>query len=820
MTTSEPNHISAPAPELHRLINSVIWPGFVGTTVPGWLAKALENGLAGVVYFAHNIDPDVPGQVAALSAAIRAANPSAVIGVDEEGGNVTRLQARDGSTIPGAAVLGALNDLTTTAAAGRAIGRLCKDAGVNLTIAPVADVNTNPLNPVIGVRAFGAETALVSAHTAAAVQGIQELRVGACAKHFPGHGDTVADSHMDTARVELTMAQMEEFHLPPFRAAADAGVAAMMSAHIIIPELGEAPATLNPLAGALLRDMGYDGLLITDALDMAAVRATVGPGEGGVLALLAGSDLLCVGNPLNAYTTGRDDESCYVEVFDALLAAAESGRLPVEVLRRAAARVQTFADWSQEPVAVADSSVAEPDWVDVAARAALVSGDVKVLDPGASDTVVTVVDARTGHNMAAGPTENFIATALLEEHQVSTVPASELAADDFSELLAATASQGEPVLVIVDSLASPEQQATLALVAEAAPHAVCINAGLAPDSSAGGSPLATIHCHGFSRVSAEAVLRILTVSSTHDFAAIRSELGTLTTESSNPNYPDLAALTTAELVAAMNGEDALVPAAIAHALPTIAGIIDEVSRRMHDGGRLIYVGAGTPGRLGILDASECPPTFGTDPSRVVGVIAGGQVAVSQAVENAEDSAEAGAADMAALNLGELDSVVGIAASGRTPYVIAAINEARANGAFTVGFACNNNSPLGAAADVALDIEVGPEFLSGSTRLKSGTCQKLVLNMISTLTMVRLGKTYKNFMVDLRATNAKLHARSQRTLMRATGCDAATATAALEAADGHVKAAILSIMTGLPADQAVALLDANDGFLPAAISAGA
>jgi N-acetylmuramic acid 6-phosphate etherase len=301
--------------------------------------------------------------------------------------------------------------------------------------------------------------------------------------------------------------------------------------------------------------------------------------------------------------------------------------------------------------------------------------------------------------------------------------------------------------------------------------------------------------------------------------SVRSELGTLVTEASNPNFPDLAALTTAELATAMNREDALVPEAIEGQLPTITGIIEEIAKRMQAGGRLIYVGAGTPGRMGILDASECPPTFGTDPSLVVGVIAGGRAAVKQAVENAEDDEEAGAADMAALTLTDKDSVIGIAASGRTPYVIAAVNAAKAAGAFTVGFACNNGSLLGAAADVALEIEVGPEFLSGSTRLKSGTCQKLVLNMISTITMVRLGKTYKNVMVDLRATNAKLHARSERTLMRVTGCDAATATAALTAAEGHVKAAILAILTGLPAQQAAELLEQNNGFLPAAISAG-
>ncbi|ALE93904.1 Beta-hexosaminidase [Arthrobacter alpinus] len=502
------NHSPTTAAELRGLVNAVILPGFVGTTVPGWLAGALKNGLAGVVYFAHNIDPDAPGQVAALSAGIRAANPNAVIGVDEEGGNVTRLQAREGSSIPGAAVLGALDELSTTAAAGRAIGRLCREAGVNLTIAPVADVNTNPLNPVIGVRAFGADTALVSAHTVAAVQGIQAMRVGACAKHFPGHGDTVADSHMDAARVELSMADMREHHLPPFQAAADAGVAAMMSAHIIIPELGEAPATLNPLAGALLRDMGFDGLLITDALDMAAVRATVGPGEGGVLALLAGSDLLCVGNPLNAYTSGRDDASCYTEVYDALLAAAESGRLPVEVLRRAGARVATFVQWSQQEPA-APLPVTEPDWVEVAARACRVDQGAAVLTD--SEAVVTLIDARTGHNMAAGPTENFLASALMDWHEVQEVAAAAVDAQALAELAGTEESLGEPVLVLVDCLSSPEQRATLAAVAAVAPHAVCINAGLAP---AAGTPsataLATIHCHGFSRVSAAAVVRLLT----------------------------------------------------------------------------------------------------------------------------------------------------------------------------------------------------------------------------------------------------------------------------------------------------------------------
>lgn len=499
--------------DLPRLINSVILPGFVGTTVPQWLVTALENGLAGVVYFAHNIDPDAPGQVAALSAAIRESNPNSVIGVDEEGGNVTRLQARDGSTIPGAAVLGALNEPAVTEAAGRAIARLCRDAGINLTIAPVADVNTNPLNPVIGVRAFGSDTALVSTHTAAAVTGIQQLRVAACAKHFPGHGDTVADSHMDTARVELAMAQMSQFHLPPFRSAVDAGVAAMMSAHIIIPELGEAPATLNPAGAALLREMGFDGVLITDALDMAAVRATVGPGEGGVLAILAGNDLLCVGNPLNAYTTGRDDESCYTEVYDALLAAVLSGRLPVATLRRAAARVQVLAQWSCGEIT--DMTDDDVDWVSLAARAcrtdslgtdSLGTAGMRPVLTGAGR--VTLLDARTGHNMAAGPTENFLSMAL-NNYAVTVLNASELSSAEIEVALMQT--HGGPVgdstvLVLIDSLAAPEQLQTLELAIATAPQTVCINTGLVPAEA---TAFAAIHCHGFSRVTAQAVVQVL-----------------------------------------------------------------------------------------------------------------------------------------------------------------------------------------------------------------------------------------------------------------------------------------------------------------------
>ncbi|MFI5086077.1 MAG: glycoside hydrolase family 3 protein, partial [Actinomycetales bacterium] len=336
--------------EVLPLVLGAILPGFNGVELPPWLRAALRGGLGGVVYFRQNIDFASPGQPGRLSAEIRSLNPDAVIALDEEGGNVTRLQSPTGSAVPGAQVLGRLDDVALTEAAGRALGRLCRAAGANLTFAPVADVNTNPANPVIGVRSFGADTALVARHTAAAVRGIQSTGVGACAKHFPGHGDTVTDSHVALPRVDLSLAQLESAHLPPFRAAAEAGVQAMMSAHIVVPELGEAPATLNPAAGALLRGLGFEGMLVTDALDMAAIRGSVGSGAGAVQALLAGADLLCVGNPANVGYTDPGagaDEGDFLEVRDAVVAAVEDGSLALEVLRRAARRRAAFLAWTR-----------------------------------------------------------------------------------------------------------------------------------------------------------------------------------------------------------------------------------------------------------------------------------------------------------------------------------------------------------------------------------------------------------------------------------------------------------------------------------------
>lgn len=304
---------------------------------------------------------------------------------------------------------------------------------------------------------------------------------------------------------------------------------------------------------------------------------------------------------------------------------------------------------------------------------------------------------------------------------------------------------------------------------------------------------------------------------TSTYGELRAQLASLTTEAFRPDLADIDRLPTLEIARIMNGEDSSVPAAVAARLPVIAAAIDATAERMARGGRLIYAGAGTAGRLGVLDASECPPTFNTDPSEVVGLIAGGPSAMVKAVEGAEDSKELAAADLDALKAGPDDTVVGISASGRTPYAIGAVEHARALGALTIGLSCNADSALGAAAEHGIEVVTGPELLTGSTRLKAGTAQKLVLNMISTITMIRLGKTYGNLMVDVRASNDKLHARSRRIVALATDASDAEIEAALAATGGEVKHAILVILGGVDAGRAASLLSASRGHLRAALT---
>jgi N-acetylmuramic acid 6-phosphate etherase len=291
-----------------------------------------------------------------------------------------------------------------------------------------------------------------------------------------------------------------------------------------------------------------------------------------------------------------------------------------------------------------------------------------------------------------------------------------------------------------------------------------------------------------------------------------ADLDELITEAVADHDLALDELTVAELVTLMNDHDARIPGAVRAALPAIIAAIEATAARVRQGGRLIYVGAGTSGRLGILDAAEIPPTFGTDDDVVIGLIAGGPTAIVAPVEYAEDSPEAGAADLAGLAPGPLDSVLGIASSGTTPYVLGALRLAAERGALTVGLSCNIGTPLSAAAEHAIEIPVGPEILTGSTRLGAGTATKMVLNMFSTISMVQLGKTYRTLMVDVKATNAKLRRRAVRIVTLATGADEDTARAALDAADWHAKLAIAVIATGMSVSDARAALDAAGGVL--------
>ena len=325
---------------------AVLQPGFVNDgpgRAPDWVRRAIaDDGLAGVAYYGRNIGEKL-SQTAELSAALKAENPELLIAVDEEGGDVTRLDVVAGSAYPGNYALGYVDDVDLTAAVAREIGLLLAGGGINLDYAPDADVNTNPDNPVIGTRAFGADPRVVARHTAAYVRGLQSSGVAGCAKHFPGHGDTAMDSHHGLPRVDHTEEGWAA-HLAPFRAAVEAGVKAVMTAHILAPPYdGDAPSTMSRrvLVDLLRGELGFGGLVVTDGIEMGAIADTYGVPEGTVLAIAAGADAVCVGG-------GLRDEIDYLTLRDALIAAVKEGRLPEERLHDAAERVRELGAWTRQ----------------------------------------------------------------------------------------------------------------------------------------------------------------------------------------------------------------------------------------------------------------------------------------------------------------------------------------------------------------------------------------------------------------------------------------------------------------------------------------
>ncbi|MDJ0473601.1 MULTISPECIES: N-acetylmuramic acid 6-phosphate etherase [Pantoea] len=299
---------------------------------------------------------------------------------------------------------------------------------------------------------------------------------------------------------------------------------------------------------------------------------------------------------------------------------------------------------------------------------------------------------------------------------------------------------------------------------------------------------------------------------------MKLDLSQMLTEGRNPASQNIDELSTEAMLRVINDEDKKVALAVEAIVPQIATAVDAICAAFRAGGRLIYCGAGTSGRLGILDASECPPTFGTPREQVIGLIAGGHTAILQAVENAEDNREQGAQDLKDIHFSRHDVLVGIAASGRTPYVLGALAYANELGSTTVSLSCNPGSAMSQVAAIALTPVVGPEVVTGSSRMKAGTAQKLVLNMLTTGSMIRSGKVYGNLMVDVEATNQKLVQRQVNIVMQATDCDDATARAALTGCGGHCKTAILMVLADLNADEAKALLGQHQGFIRQALQA--
>jgi len=376
-------------------VAATLQPGFVGTAVPAWLARAHTEGLASVCLYGDNVDPDA-GLVPACRDLVERM-PGVLLAADEEGGDVTRLHYPRGSTSVGNGVLGRLDDVATTREAATAIGRELVAMGIALDLAPSVDVNSSPENPVIGVRSFGADPALVARHGVAWVEGLQSVGVAACAKHFPGHGDTVADSHHALPRVTASADVLRTRELEPFRAVVEAGVATVMTSHIIVEALDpDRPATFSPtVLGVLREDFGFDGVIVSDALDMAGASADTGIPEAAVRALAAGVDLLCLGS-------GTDEER-YAAVHAAVVDAVESGRLPRERVAEAAGRVRHLAH--RHPVRVSGSEISAPGDVPtteapVVARAFDVSDAARPWLGSTAPLAVVQVDTRT--NLAVG----------------------------------------------------------------------------------------------------------------------------------------------------------------------------------------------------------------------------------------------------------------------------------------------------------------------------------------------------------------------------------------------------------------------------------
>ncbi|MFE0461812.1 glycoside hydrolase family 3 protein [Kitasatospora sp. NPDC058965] len=502
MTLSRPTQTD---PELRRLALSVLQPGFVGTEAPDWVLRAIGDGLSSVVLFSRNIA--APAQVARLCAQLRAENPELIIAIDEEAGDVTRLEGWTGSTRPGNFALGAVDDVELTEAVARDIGRELHAAGVSLDYAPSADVNSNPRNPVIGLRSFGTASDLVARHTAAWIRGLQAAGVAACAKHFPGHGDTAVDSHHGLPSYDATVEEIVATSLPPFRAALAAGVRVVMTGHLLVPAYDRKhPATLSRILieDLLRKELGFDGLVVTDGIEMGAVADRYGIDGATVGAVAAGADAVCVG--------GESADEGTVELLSgALVDAVASGELAEERLREAVERVRAFAAWSTAHARRVPVSAIRGDIGFAAARRALrISGLADELLPlRAAPHVVELVPTT---NLAIGAETPWGVAAPLRERLPGTTFAR-LHADQFdgrAGVLAEPALQpaaGRPLVVVVRDAARHEwMSGALAELVHARPDAVVVEMGFPSGETPGAVHILT---HGATTASGVAAAEAL-----------------------------------------------------------------------------------------------------------------------------------------------------------------------------------------------------------------------------------------------------------------------------------------------------------------------
>ncbi|WP_433254088.1 glycoside hydrolase family 3 protein [Streptosporangium sp. CA-135522] len=472
---------------LRRLAAGTLLVAFQGTTVPEWVLRDLENGLGGVTLFGFNVVD--PAQLSALTARLREAGEP-IVSLDEEGGDVTRLDYHVGSPYPGNAALGAVDDVELTRRVYRSIGDDLARCGVNLDMAPSADVNTADDNPVIGTRSFGSDTALVARHTVAAVHGLQSAGVAACVKHFPGHGATRQDSHLEVPLVDASLELLRERELVPFRAAIDAGTRSIMTAHVRVPALtGAIPATLSTaaLTGLLRGELGYDGVVVSDALDMKAVTDTYGLAGGSVLSLAAGADLLCLG-PLPT----EDDVH---RIIDEIVAAVGDGRLPPARLEAAAERVARLRAWFGTP----RSGAAEENVIGLTAarRAVSLTGSASPLvDP-------LVVEVDTPPTIAVGDVPWGLAPLLPQAEVVRVKPE----AADVPGILERAIGRSL-VVVVKDAHRYAASQSVVSALLASRPDATVVEMGLPIWRPEGVTYLAT---YGAARANAQAAVELLGV---------------------------------------------------------------------------------------------------------------------------------------------------------------------------------------------------------------------------------------------------------------------------------------------------------------------